>query len=74
MERLTAERLVSERHTTAPAEETLWNCIVMFQGYTFHTVSGLLFTYSLKIGRGGELTKELFIDRRENSKRVLPEK
>lgn len=40
----------------------------MFQGYTFHTVSGLPFTYSLKVGRAGEFTKELFIDRRENSK------
>lgn len=40
----------------------------MFQGYTFHTVSGLPFTYRLKVGRDGEFTKELFIDRRENSK------
>lgn len=35
---------------------------------TFYTVSGLPFTYKLKVGRDGEFTKELFIDRRENSK------
>ena len=57
-----------EKLAVEPAEENLWNCIVMFQGYTFHTVSGLPFTYRLKAGRDGEFTKELFIDRRENSK------
>ena len=49
-------------------EENLWNCIVAFQGYPFYTSSGLPFTYQLKIGRNGSFTKELFIDRRENSK------
>lgn len=49
-------------------EENLWKCIVAFQGYPFFTASGLPFTYTLKIGRNGEYTKELFIDRRENSK------
>lgn len=52
----------------APTEEQLWNCIVAFQNYLFHTVSGLPFSYFLKAGRNGEYTKELFIDRRENSK------
>ena len=32
------------------------------------TMSGLLFTYKLKKGRGDEFTKELWIDRREDSK------
>ncbi len=50
------------------AEAVLWTCIVAFQRYPFHTVSGLPFTYSLKTGRDGKYTKELFIDRRENSK------
>lgn len=54
--------------TAAPTEEHLWNCIVVFQNYTFHTVSGLPFSYTLKAGRNGEYTKELFIDRREHSK------
>lgn len=49
-------------------EENLWNCVVAFQGETFYTVSGLPFSYSLKIGRDGTYTKELFIDRREHSK------
>ena len=49
-------------------EERLWDCIVAFQHYPFYTASGLPFSYCLKIGRNGEYTKELFIDRRENSK------
>ena len=51
-----------------PTEGHLWDCIVAFQNYPFHTVSGLPFFYTLKKGRNGEYTKELFIDRRENSK------
>ena len=50
------------------SEENLWQCIIAFQHYPFHTSSGLPFTYTLKTGRGGAYTKELFIDRRENSK------
>ena len=49
-------------------EENLWKCIVVFQGYPFYTASGLPFSYTLKTGRNGSYTKELFIDRRENSK------
>lgn len=52
----------------APTEEHLWDCIIAFQHYPFHTVSGLPFSYTLKAGRNGKYTKELFIDRRENSK------
>lgn len=39
-----------------------------FQGYEFRTISGLPFTYQLKKGKNGNLTKELWIDRRKNSK------
>ena len=49
-------------------EDNLWRCIIAFQEYPFYTISGLPFTYTLKTGRRGGLTKELFIDRRENSK------
>lgn len=49
-------------------EQHLWECIVAFEGYPFQTISGLPFFYRLKTGRNGELTKELWIDRRENSK------
>lgn len=51
-----------------PTEENLWNCVIAFQKDPFWTVSGLPFSYSLKVGRSGEYTKELFIDRREHSK------
>lgn len=51
-----------------PCEETLWNCIVAFQGYKFKTMSGLPFVYRLKKGRGDKFTKELWIGRRESSK------
>ena len=49
-------------------EQHLWKCIIAFQGYRFKTISGLPFSYKIKTGRNGELTKELWIDRRESSK------
>ena len=49
-------------------EQHLWKCIVAFQGYRFKTIFGLPFSYKIKTGRKGELTKELWIDRRESSK------
>ena len=49
-------------------EQLLWQCVVAFQGYRFRTISGLPFSYKIKTGRNGELTKELWIDRREGSK------
>ena len=52
----------------APTERHLWDCVIAFQNYPFHTISGLPFSYTLKRGRNEEYTKELFIDRRENSK------
>lgn len=51
-----------------PCEENLWKCVVAFRGYKFKTMSDLPFTYTLKKGRGDEFTKELWIDRREDSK------
>ena len=35
---------------------------------TFHTISGLQFSYEIRKGRSGEYTKELWIDRRGESK------
>lgn len=61
------ERII-ERIKTEQTEEALWAAVVEFQGYKFRTYSGLVFSYSLKKGRGDTYTKELFIDRRENSK------
>ena len=57
--------------TAVPTEEHLWNCIVAFQHYPFRTVTGLPFSYTLKMGRNGKYTKELFIARRENSKSLV---
>lgn len=50
------------------SEEALWKCVVLFRGCELKTMSGLPFSYKLKIGRDGEFTKELWIDRRESSK------
>ena len=50
------------------SEESLWDCLVAFQSYLFHTASGLPFKYTIKVGRSGEYTKELLVDRREESK------
>lgn len=44
-------------------DENLWNCVVAFQGHTFHTYSGLEFSYTLKRGRDGEYTRELWGDK-----------
>ena len=38
------------------------------QGCVSKTYSGLPFTYEIRKGRNGQYTKELWIDRRENSK------
>lgn len=51
-----------------PTEEHLWDVVVIYSGVRFKTYSGLPFTYEVRKGRNGEYTKELWIDRRENSK------
>ena len=52
----------------APTEEQLWEVVLMYQKVRFKTYSGLPFTYEIRKDRSGEYTKELWIDRRENSK------
>ncbi len=52
------------------SEEHLWSCIVAFQGEPLRTMSGLPYSYTLKEGKHGGLTKELWVDRRENSKSI----
>ena len=52
----------------APTEEQLWEVVLMYQKVRFKTYSGLPFSYEIRKGRSGEYTKELWIDRRENSK------
>ena len=51
-----------------PTEEHLWETVLLYCGVQFKTYSGLPFSYEIKKGRNGEYTKELWIDRRENSK------
>lgn len=66
--RMRKRNKIIERVKTEQTEESLWAAVIAFQGYKFRTYSGLVFSYSLKKGRGDTYTKELFIDRRENSK------
>ena len=51
-----------------PTEENFWGLVLAYAGVKFKTYSGLSFSYEIKKGRNGEYTKELWIDRRENSK------
>lgn len=97
--RMRKREKILEKLRTEQTEEALWAAVIEFQGYKFRTYSGLVFSYSMKRGRGkgntesesvnvkGDsnkqgvankqgaadkqrdiYTKELFIDRRENSK------
>ena len=66
--RMRKRNKVLETLLNEQSEEALWAAVIEFQGYKFRTYSGLVFSYSLKKGRGDTYTKELFIDRRENSK------
>lgn len=72
--RMRKREKILEELRAEQSEDALWAAVIAFQGYKFRTYSGLVFSYSLKKGRGrsntnsGVYTKELFIDRRENSK------
>ena len=66
--RMRKREKILEELRAEQSEDALWAAVIAFQGYKFRTYSGLVFSYSLKKGRGGSYTKELFIDRRENSK------
>ena len=91
--RMRKREKILEELRAEQSEDALWAAVIAFQGYKFRTYSGLVFSYSLKKGRGrgnaesgvaneqdeaykkdeackqgGVYTKELFINRRENSK------
>ena len=66
--RMRKREKILEELRAKQSEEALWAAVIEFQGYKFRTYSGLVFSYGLKKGRGDTYTKELFIDRRENSK------
>ncbi len=57
-----------KRWRADPTEENFWGMVVSYAGVGFKTYSGLPFSYEIKKGRNGEYTKELWIDRREESK------
>ena len=57
-----------KRWRADPTEENFWGMVLAYAGVKFKTYSGLSFSYEIKKGRNGEYTKELWIDRRENSK------
>ena len=57
-----------KRWRADPTEENFWGVVLAYAGVKFKTYSGLPFCYEIKKGRNGEHTKELWIDRRENSK------
>ena len=57
-----------KRWRADPTEENFWDVVLAYAGVKFKTYSGLPFSYEIKKGRNGEYTKELWIDRRENSK------
>ena len=56
---------------TEPTDEHLWEVVLLYAGVRFKTYSGLPFTYEIRKGRNGQYTKELWIDRRENSKSLV---
>lgn len=59
---------ILKRLRTDPTENHLWEAVLAYRGIKFKTYSGLLFTYDIRKGRHEEYTKELWIDRRQNSK------
>ena len=59
---------VLKKWRAAPTEENLWGVVQAYAGAQFKTYSGLKFSYELRRGRNGEFTRELWIDRREQSK------
>lgn len=61
------QKLIKELKKTM-SEEALWECFIEYQNFLFHTTSGLPFKYVIKTGRNGLYTKELVVDRREESK------
>ena len=65
-----------ENQYTVDCMEALWGCMILFQDYKFTTsgrngIGAVRFAYHMKKSeRTGELTDELVIDRKENSKTI----
>lgn len=55
-------------HTvTGREDERVWALVVAHAGETFHTASGLPFSYQQKLSRSGEPLGELVIDRKKKT-------
>lgn len=61
----------TERLHTEMTNDALWDCVVAFEGYPFHTATGLPFMYTVGIGRHGEATREIRIDRCQGNKNLV---
>lgn len=59
-----------EKFKQCPSDEILWKTVMAFAGTESKTMKGLDFTYSLKMGRNGTYTDEIFVDRKEKSKSI----
>lgn len=60
--------VVETKNIVKTADGAEANGVVVDAGVRLKTYSGLPFTYEIRKGRNGQYTKELWIDRRENSK------
>ena len=49
-------------------DKQLWDTVVAFEEYHFHTLSGLPFQYKVKRNKAGQPTGEITVSRKENSK------
>ena len=62
------QRLHEQIHAGGDAENALWQAVIVYQGYPFHTSSGLTFSYTVRQRKNGEYSGELLISRKESSK------
>ena len=51
-------------------EYALWDAVVAFQKYPFHTITGMSFTYELKKDRDGKYNRKLILDRKGESETI----
>ena len=60
-----------KRLKAEPTEEHLWETVLAYQNIKMKTYSGLPFSYEIRRGRNGQYNRELWVDRRENSKAIV---
>ena len=62
------QQLHEEIHAEGVVENALWQAVIAYQDYPFHTSSGLPFSYTVRQKKNGEYSGELLISRKESSK------